>query len=474
MVCEDHMELCCSICVSLNHRMCHSISLVENLAKGIHELAEFKQLPANVSKLTSSLNQVIQDMKKKQQLLKTSGKSTLKEIKALRDTLNQLLEELERRTVEQMDSVLADLDEMIQKDIDSCTNIHGQLKAFLDNVQSQDKGSEPSVYIGYRKCQDKMADAKKQLHEMAIKAEMTVSFQPDNHAVEILTDMLTLGNIQADTAKDARNQSTLSKEHLDTLKAFTVKTKKTYSVQQKTDDKSCDITGITELPGGDIILIDLSNTKVKLLNSQFQVIGSCEVPKHPQDICHTTGNELAVAINCNEVKRHALQFLRVFTGSLIMTERFLVDHCCNSIRHHEGQLYVGSYTALYLYTEAGQLIKVVYEDKSGYLTVNHFALSKDCRKIYIPASKRNSLVTIDNTGNILDTLKDPGINWPQSVHVSEGGQVFVCSSGSHTVVQVTHDGGQKLATLVRQGDGINCPKTAWYSTNTGRLIVGGE
>ncbi|WAR19556.1 hypothetical protein MAR_001394, partial [Mya arenaria] len=163
-------------------KMCHSISLVENLAKGIHELAEFKQLPANVSKLTSSLNQVIQDMKKKQQLLKTSGKSTLKEIKALRDTLNQLLEELERRTVEQMDSVLADLDEMIQKDIDSCTNIHGQLKAFLDNVQSQDKGSEPSVYIGYRKCQDKMADAKKQLHEMAIKAEMTVSFQPDNHA----------------------------------------------------------------------------------------------------------------------------------------------------------------------------------------------------------------------------------------------------------------------------------------------------
>ncbi|WAQ97290.1 hypothetical protein MAR_029980, partial [Mya arenaria] len=244
MVCEDHMELCCSICVSLNHRMCHSISLVENLAKGIHELADFKQLPANVSKLTSSLNQVIQDMKKKQQLLKTSGKSTLKEIKALRDTLNQLLEELERKTVEQMDSVLADLDETIQKDIDSCTNIHGQLKAFLDNVQSQDKGSEPSVYIGYRKCQDKMADAKKQLHEMAIKAEMTVSFQPDNHVVEILTDMLTLGNIQADTAKDARNQSTL------------------------------------------------------------------------------------------------------------------IDHCCNSIRHHEGQLYVGSYTALYLYTVAGQLIKV--------------------------------------------------------------------------------------------------------------------
>ncbi|XP_052768146.1 tripartite motif-containing protein 66-like [Mya arenaria] len=123
MECQDHHQLCCHLCVALNHRLCRSISLVEDLARGIPKMADFKQLPTTMSKLTSSLNQVIEDRKMNKNSLQVSGESILAKIKSLRDTLNRLLNELERKTVEQMESVLADLDRSLQKDIDSCKHI---------------------------------------------------------------------------------------------------------------------------------------------------------------------------------------------------------------------------------------------------------------------------------------------------------------------------------------------------------------
>ncbi|WAR12011.1 TRI33-like protein, partial [Mya arenaria] len=126
LLCEDHAEMCCLLCVSLNHRMCKSISLISDLAKGVYKMANFKQLPCRVAKVTTSLNQVREVKKKNQGSLKTSGKSMLTKITDLRKSLNQLLDELEKRTVKQMDSVLSDLDVTLQKDIDSCTLIHDQ------------------------------------------------------------------------------------------------------------------------------------------------------------------------------------------------------------------------------------------------------------------------------------------------------------------------------------------------------------
>ncbi|WAR12046.1 TRI33-like protein, partial [Mya arenaria] len=126
LLCEDHAEMCCHLCVSLNHRMCRSISLISDLAKGVYEMADFRLLPSKVAKVTTSLNQVREVRKKNQVSLKACCKYMLTKIKDLRKALNQLLDELEKRTVKQMDSVLADLDVTLQKDIDSCTHIYDQ------------------------------------------------------------------------------------------------------------------------------------------------------------------------------------------------------------------------------------------------------------------------------------------------------------------------------------------------------------
>ncbi|WAR04653.1 hypothetical protein MAR_020022, partial [Mya arenaria] len=166
LLCEDHNELCCHLCVPLNHRMCGSISLISDLVKGIYKMTDFKQLPAKVTKVTDRLNQVKEARKKNQNSLNTSG------------------------------NVLADLNGSLQKDIDHCDLLHDQLKALLDTVQAQ--GKESSSYIGFKKCEDKMEEANRLLHEIENKQEATITFQPDTHAQQLLSDLKALANIHND------------------------------------------------------------------------------------------------------------------------------------------------------------------------------------------------------------------------------------------------------------------------------------
>ncbi|XP_052803480.1 uncharacterized protein LOC128233707 [Mya arenaria] len=339
LLCEDHNELCCHLCVPLNHRMCGSISLISDLVKGIYKMTDFKQLPAKVTKVTDRLNQVKEARKKNQNSLNTSGKSMLTKIKTLRSSLNELLDDLEKRTVEQVYSVLADLNGSLQKDIDHCDLLHDQLKALLDTVQAQ--GKESSSYIGFKKCEDKMEEANRLLHEIENKQEATITFQPDTHAQQLLSDLKALANIHNDP--QFKQSSAQINQSSNKSKVFKVEEKKTYAVNIKKDKQDCNITGMTELPGGEIVLVDFQNSRVKVLDSKYKVTSNCDLPESPYDICHISDHQVAVAVE-NGTDRHEVHFLTVSADTIKMTRKFSVDHECGSIKHHGGQLYVGSLT----------------------------------------------------------------------------------------------------------------------------------
>ncbi|WAR19750.1 hypothetical protein MAR_001588, partial [Mya arenaria] len=285
LLCEDHAELCCNLCVSLHHRMCRSIRLISDLASGIHMMADFKQLPVKVNKVLTSLNKMVEDSKKNQNSSQTSRQSILSRIRDLRKTLNQLLDEMEKKTVEAMDSVLADLGGSIQKDIDQCKNLHDELKALLDTIQTRGEDNKSTTYIGFRKTQDKMTVANKLLKQISTKAEVTVTFQPDKKTKQLLSEMKTMGNIRKYPGTQFQKNPTdvpiprVIKKSSDISKVFKIQRTTLFSTKLKTDIKPCSITGITELPGGEIVLVDNKNCKVKVLNSMYKVTTHCDLPE---------------------------------------------------------------------------------------------------------------------------------------------------------------------------------------------------
>ncbi|XP_052760559.1 transcription intermediary factor 1-beta-like [Mya arenaria] len=196
LLCEDHAELCCNLCVSLDHRNCKRITLIPDAAKNIHKMGNFNQLQNNITKVIASLDRMKKSKENNQKSLMASSKSILTKIKVLRTSLNKLLDELVESTVEELNSVVVDLDDTLQKDIDQCDLLHDQLNALFATIQTKRKENVAGFYISYKKCQDKITEANSLLRKLSREPKATVTFQPDPKAEQVLSGLEILGNIQ--------------------------------------------------------------------------------------------------------------------------------------------------------------------------------------------------------------------------------------------------------------------------------------
>ncbi|KAH3718011.1 hypothetical protein DPMN_060808 [Dreissena polymorpha] len=165
--------------------------------------------------------------------------------------------------------------------------------------------------------------------------------------------------------------------------------------------------------------------------------------------------------------------MSVSNGQLVNGRKLQLPHKAVGIAHHQGALYITSGTALYHYTLTGTLVKNLYEDRSGYgSTVYKCAVSPAGDKIYVTNYAQKKLITMATDGTLISTFTDPEPLVAEGVHATHAGQVLVCGSSSHTVIQVDHEGGKKLATLASQTDGLFYPLSVCYNNISDQIIVG--
>ncbi|XP_052778418.1 uncharacterized protein LOC128215845 [Mya arenaria] len=384
LLCEDHDELCCHICVSLTHRMCQNISLISDEAKGCRNWKEFKKVQTDVREMTKELKSLQDNKEKNIKFLEKDEKKMLTDIKSLRKKNNDMFDTVEKGMIQEMDSKLKEHGDALQEDKSRCKTQYDKLETYLKNMESNQVNT--SAYMAYKKCKDEMKGAENLLKEMSANPDVKLAFQADPGIEEVISRTQTLGKIF--------NQN-------DKIK---VRNLRQYNVKIKEDKKLCCITGICELPEGKILITDHNNCKVKLLDSQFHMKDTCHPPSGPRTICHIDGNKAAVPIG-----NKGVCIITVAGYTLSISQKLEIPHYCLGISHHNGTLYVGSETEIYQYTMSGQLVKKipVFEDNSAETTVDRFTVSRDGSKIYIPASYQCKLITIDTRGNILSMLHYP-------------------------------------------------------------------
>ncbi|XP_052779559.1 uncharacterized protein LOC128216897 [Mya arenaria] len=464
LVCGDHDQLCCHVCVAVDHRNCSSIQHIPDVAKGIRKDPEFRQLPQRVAVLRKQIEDMINDRKKNSASLRKTRTTIVDEIKATRKKINDILDKMVKTTVHDLDRLVADQELSIQKDMESCTQMDDELKNIIYDIQSKDSSGEPPLYIGFRKCEEIIKQANELLQNMSSVVKYEITFRKHNEIEDNLCSVTTFGELNDSNVFCKQPRTSLfPRDHV-----FATNGYKKYNVKISSDKGKCDIRGICELPGGEIIITDYNNMTVKLLDQEYRVVNHCDVPKYPFDMCHIGGNEVAVCVNNND-NRCELHVINITKGKLVTTRKLSLFHRCFSAAHHGNNLYISSNTALYVYTMTGKLIEKLYEDKS----VMRIAISNDGKTIYTTNLSKNQLITLDNLGNKLATFTDPDLLGSWGVHVTTAGHVFVCCYNSNTVLQVDKDGKTKLATLARRQDGVYTPQAVFFSSRTSSMVVGG-
>ncbi|WAR25650.1 hypothetical protein MAR_011354 [Mya arenaria] len=454
LYCGGHDKLCCHLCVANNHSNCLVVKHIPVLARGFRETEEFKKLPDEVEELRNQLQEFKESREKSKENIETSRDNVLENIKAFREKMNGLLDVIEKNTIKEMKIVMAPLVESLTNDVDKCEDMRDRLKRLIDDIKTKTTTSESLSYVGFTKCKSLMSEANSVCKEMITTKDYELVFQPGTNVETTVSSIDIFGDI------------------FDANHIFTVQSQK--SITTNKSNQWCAITGVCEMPNGNIVLCKREpKCEVILLDQYFNETTRLEVPNYTDGICAIDEMELAVAINMPRYKSESLRLIQVAGGKLKVTKQLKLAHCCLSVAHHDSQLYVTSEAALYQYTKSGKLVKQLYEDKTVNANgktsnVLKCAVNHDGSKMFILNKKANQILTIDRDGNILSEIKDAEISEPCGICVSSFGYVFVACS--NYVWQMDRIGEKKLTKIAKIS--LYCKVTSLcHVKNTNSLIM---
>ncbi|XP_052794972.1 uncharacterized protein LOC128228002 [Mya arenaria] len=484
MVCEDHDELCCSLCVSLSHRMCRSIRLIDDLAKGVKNTDQLKDLTQRVKAINTELITMKKKRLSNKKALQDSDKNLVQDIQTIREKFLASLQELEIDIGEEMDTRKDIFVGKLQEDVTQCTEMHDKLIKTLGYSQSDD---ERMSYIGYRRCQEQVKDAEISLNKMSKIPEYKLSFKIEKDLDNLFDSLKSVGKVVSTPSFDecdskpeqfvhdtkTETNSTTARKCYDPNYAFTTKATHIHNLRTK-DEKACCIKGICELQTGEIVLADCANDKMKVLNREFKIVTTLNLPQHTENMCIVGGNEVALAVD-DAKKKHEVHFITIDKYNDFDTRyisKFTVAHYCNAVSFRNDYVYVGSESSVYLYSKKGEFIKIVYQALGLANTLNGIHASNDGQRVYLTDSTNHKVITINNHGTKLATCQDQELIFPVSLCVSEHGHVFACALKSNSVLQIDTEGNRKLRTLV-SGNKIHNPLVVWFSTRSQQLMVAG-
>ncbi|KAH3848909.1 probable E3 ubiquitin-protein ligase MID2 [Dreissena polymorpha] len=93
--CEDHCQLICYVCHVHNHQKCNHVVLIADKLKDSNLKKDFKKLSETLNSQHRQLIQKKDDFEENMNSIEKSYKKILEEIKALRKTINDSLDQLE-------------------------------------------------------------------------------------------------------------------------------------------------------------------------------------------------------------------------------------------------------------------------------------------------------------------------------------------------------------------------------------------
>ncbi|KAH3702470.1 uncharacterized protein LOC127861184 [Dreissena polymorpha] len=448
--CKDHSKLCCNTCAFHNHRQCKMVMLLTDLVKNTS--TDLKQVLVTIQTTVAELKKLQDNQEASIQSVQSSYDEQLHKIQVTRQKLLAALDMLEKNTLQEMKDTLTKLQASLKSDVDKCSTLGNELKQLRDAIQDiSDKSKQELSFIASIKCKDKIQQFEKYRKDNFAQLKSSITFQPNSEIMQYLSKLSGLGKIQ-------HNAQTLTAVgNADQI--ISIDRKSEYDVCEKKGDPTCNINDICVLPSGQVLVIDYSNNKVKLLNKQYQVVSHCSVSDRNVAICLITPSEVGVTVG-DEV-----QFIKVNNSRLVKDRKLKFRHYCYGIASHQGDLFVTSGTELYNYSLDGKLVSKLHENKLDTCTVWRCAVSQTGDKLYITNLMQNKLLTLARDGSVLSIFTDPELDWPSCVHVTPAGQVLVC--GGNTILQIDSKGSRKLATLATQKALSVC-----YDSNTDSIIVG--
>ncbi|XP_053383019.1 uncharacterized protein LOC123540364 [Mercenaria mercenaria] len=450
--------------MAIDHRLCEDIFYIPEFLKHYTCTTTTREIQQKVDSVAKTLKEQQEKFKRERELLLESKTATLENIKKFRKEINDRLDELEKHTISDTeDKYKAFINEMeesiriLETSEASIISARDKLTLASDNKLQN--------FVNVKKVENIAGNVAKSVEPSQLQ---NIDFTADHRLTSLLAEINVFGNIGQRIDMKSENVGTVNIYSDESLLQIKGSTK--YSVKVKSDKYRCDIISACALEDGTIMLADKGNNKLKRLDSSTcTVLGYCDLPGRPRQVCIIYKQQAAVCLQ----GKQEVQFISL-TNRMALTNKIKTDFNCNGLAYAGGNLYISDfYTSVYIYSVSGRNLMQISKDQSGqklFSDIRSLAVSEAGSKIYV-ADYNNGLIILDNNGTVVGSFNDSQLTGAYSCYLTGRGSILVCGADSSNVLQFGLNG-NLIGEVVKFIDKSANPQAICCNQQMSKMIIG--
>ncbi|XP_053403333.1 uncharacterized protein LOC123555182 [Mercenaria mercenaria] len=200
------------------------------------------------------------------------------------------------------------------------------------------------------------------------------------------------------------------------------------------------LTGMDFLPDGRLVAVDNYNEKCLIYNEKLEEVGSYQLSYIPLRVVAISEEEVVITSSGG----YKIDFLRVSKSNKITSNRIckVTSHYESICMKDEGHFVVGTvddHRPVRIVSLSGdeKYFSIDFQDKNYSIGTSSCTYIRNSDKVALTDRDNHTVFIYDTTNNTRIDVKDDQIREPKRVAVGPFDCVFVCSKGTHSIVQIS-------------------------------------
>ncbi|XP_069133999.1 tripartite motif-containing protein 2-like [Argopecten irradians] len=444
--CVDHKTFGCTKCITVGHRKCNDVATTEDYCCTLDRNSTIKETTAYLREAADSLESAVKKFKQYLHSIVDDKESALQSIDDMEERFIQRMKEMKKEITDDLIAKYKVESDNLKSTSQKCERLKIAIQNTMESTATaRQQNDHMGTILLYQRGQTELDTWKDLVKEM----RMTSSTVSLKHEAEFDGTSLNFGKI---VVQKQQRQFTDVPGLTKPLSECELKEVRKVNIKMKSDRFICDARGVVITPDGSIVVGDNNNQKLKLINTDGDVVDELKVDGRSYDLCLVDNTTVAAAVG------NGVHVVSVTSSKLTLSDVINIDKKCYGITYRNGE-FIAS-------TRDNEVYRVTKDGKTQMLhggTNTIWTLSHDHRTgtLFIPYHYNNTGSTAVgslSTDNLHKDVMKVGVGrYAYGVDVVGEGNVYVCGCGSHNVVQMSGDG-TNVRELLTAADGINYPR----------------
>ncbi|XP_069121859.1 LOW QUALITY PROTEIN: probable E3 ubiquitin-protein ligase MID2 [Argopecten irradians] len=445
--CVDHNVFGCSKCVTVCHRKCDDVTTTEDYCETLDKDSKLVERTTYMKEAADSLESLVKNFHQYLQSIADDKESALQSIDDMEERFIQRMREMKKEIKDDLIAKYKEESGNFKAASQKCERLKVAMQNTMEStVTAQQQNNHIGTIILYQRGQTELDAWKDLVKEM----RMTNSAVSLKHEAEFDGTILNFGKI---VVQKQQRQLTDVPGLTKPLSECELKEVRKVNIKMESDRSDCAACGVVITSDGLVVVGDYSNRKLKLINTDGDVVYELKVIGRPSDLCLVDNTTVAAAIG------NSIHVVTVTPDKLTLSNVINIGKQCHGITYRNGEFIVSSGKEVYRVTKDGET-QILHRGPNTIYALSHKHRTGNLFFPYFTCTPDSTVIGSLSTDNLhKDVLKVGIVNisYPYGVDVDGEGNVYVCGYGSDNVVQMSGDE-TNVREVLTTADGMHSPR----------------